>query len=58
MPIVPFAPQPPKGRAPREPIEVGAADEPWVLMAAAQMDSEKRLLVDDKQSVAGDPTNG
>ncbi len=43
MPVVPFAPQPPKGRA-TGPIEVPAQDEPWVLMAAAQMHDEKRLV--------------
>lgn len=44
MPVVPFTPQPPKGRAQQAPIEVGAAQEPWVLMAASQIDSEGRLV--------------
>ena len=28
----------------RKPIELPAADEPWALMAAAQMDAEGRLM--------------
>ena len=49
MPVVPFAPQPPKGRALPKPIEFSAAEEPWVLMAAAQMHAEKRLIADSSQ---------
>lgn len=42
MPVVPFSPQPPKGRS--LPTDVPAAQEPWVLMAAAQMDAQGRLV--------------
>lgn len=43
MPVVPFSPAPPK-REPVGPIELPTDAEPWVLMAAATMDSEGRLL--------------
>lgn len=51
MPVVPFAPQSPKGRALPKPIELSAAEEPWVLMAMAQMHSEKRLINEEKADV-------
>ncbi len=44
MPVVPFSPQPPKGRAMQGPVQLSEAQEPWALMAAAQMDSEGRLM--------------
>ncbi len=56
MPVVPFTPQPTKGRAPG-PIEIPSQDEPWVLMAAAQMHDEKRLLAETK-SDKETPTDG
>lgn len=57
MPVVPFAPQPPTGRALPKPIEFSAAEEPWVLMAAAQMHSEGRL-VKDAAAEESTPANG
>jgi hypothetical protein len=46
MPVVPIrkADSRGKGFSPAKPIEVPAADEPWVLMAAAQMDAAGRLV--------------
>lgn len=41
MPVVPFSPQAAGAAAPK-PID--AAQEPWVLMAAATMDREGRLV--------------
>jgi hypothetical protein len=50
MPIVPFTAaaggSKPKQQVPRQP---SAAEEPWLLMAAAQMDAQGRLVeVDEK----------
>lgn len=52
MPVVPFSPK--QREAPRE---VSAADEPWVLMAAAQMDQQKRLVEPSTEPSDGS-TNG
>lgn len=41
MPVVPFSPQLPK---PEKPVEFTSAQEPWMLMAAAQMDAQGRLI--------------
>lgn len=47
MPVVPFSPLPPQEPKSRE---FTPAQEPWALMAAAQMDSEGRLLsIDDRR---------
>lgn len=45
MPVVPIrkADSAGKGFAPMKP-QVSAADEPWMLMAAAQMDKDGRLM--------------
>jgi len=40
MPIVPFSPKP----STPPPRKLRAADEPWLLMAAAQMDAQNRLV--------------
>lgn len=48
MPVVPFTPVPPrKAAAP----EIGEAEAPWALMAAAQMDAEGRLIDRRDQSL-------
>jgi len=57
MPVVPFAPQPRNARALSKPIELSAAEEPWVLMAAAQMHSEGRLIK-DAATEESTPANG
>jgi len=50
MPVVPITRQPTPGRAsgsaPKQPLP----DEPWVLMAAAQMHAEGRLIKPEKPS--------
>ena len=46
MPVVPFTSAPTQRQTPRRP----PADEPWVLMAAAQMHSEGRLVAKDTPS--------
>lgn len=55
MPVVPFSPQPSGDRAPRQ---LSAAEEPWMLMAAAQMDAQGRLIERDEAAPAEDTTNG
>ena len=42
MPVVPFTPQAPRER--QRQVDVPAEDEPWVLMAAAAMDAQGRLV--------------
>ena len=49
MPVVPFSAAPARAKAEARPIEVDAAQEPWVLMAANQMDQEGRLLEFDPE---------
>lgn len=47
MPVVPYVRKSDsrgQGFSPAKPIEVPAADEPWMLMAAAQMDQQGRLV--------------
>lgn len=44
MPIVPFNPQGPKASA-SQPV-----DDPWLLMAAAQMDAEGRLIESESKT--------
>jgi hypothetical protein len=44
MPVVPFSPK----QAAAAPRKLSAAEEPWALMAAAQMDAEGRLITDEK----------
>jgi hypothetical protein len=60
MPVVPFSPQA-KGAAAPKPLS--ASEEPWVLMAAAQMDAQGRLMHQKVGASEGDPikdtpTNG
>jgi hypothetical protein len=52
MPVVPIRKQDSanQGFAPRKP---SAADEPWLLMAAAQMDQESRLMEPTADSELG-----
>lgn len=56
MPIVPFAAA--GGSKPKQRLE--APDDPWLLMAAAQMDAEGRLMEreDEATTPAEDPVNG
>jgi hypothetical protein len=44
VPVVPFSAAPARASARAKPIEVPAADEPWLLMAAATMDAQGRLI--------------
>lgn len=44
MPVVPFTPTPKPEVRPRE---FTPAQEPWVLMAAAQMDADGHLIAED-----------
>lgn len=53
MPVVPFSP-----KQPQAPREVSADEEPWVLMAAAQMDQQKRLIEPEPQEPSDGSTNG
>lgn len=53
MPVVPYVRKQDsrsQGFSPAKPIDIPAADEPWVLMAAAQMDAQGRLVeVEDRR---------
>lgn len=53
MPVVPIRKSDSAGQgfSPRKPPEISAADEPWMLMAAAQMDKDGRLMsnIDDRR---------
>lgn len=42
MPVVPFSPK--QSQAPKQ---VSAVKEPWLLMAAATMDAQGRLMAED-----------
>lgn len=55
MPVVPItkAGSRGKGFSPRGSIDVPAADEPWMLMAAAQMDADGRLVEAEASSPLG-----
>lgn len=55
MPVVPFSPVPPKQE---KQVEFTAADEPWMLMAAAQMDAQGRLLDSGALKVGASEVNG
>jgi hypothetical protein len=44
MPVVPFSS---KQSGAAKPRELSPTEEPWALMAAAQMDAEGRLVEDD-----------
>lgn len=52
MPVVPFSAAPARVKAERKPIEVPAEDEPWLLMAAATMDAQGRLLATEPEDSA------
>ena len=59
MPVVPYVRKQDsrgQGFSPAKPTEVPAADEPWVLMAAAQMDAQGRLVDQKVGASEGDPT--
>jgi hypothetical protein len=49
MPVVPFSPK----QAAAAPRKLSAAEEPWALMAAAQMDAEGRLVEEDRALKVG-----
>ncbi len=55
MPVVPIRKADSRGQgfSPAKPIEVPAADEPWMLMAAAQMDQQGRLVEPEASSPLG-----
>jgi hypothetical protein len=55
MPVVPIRKQDSagKGFSPRKPVELPADQEPWALMAAAQMDHEGRLMEPTADSALG-----
>jgi hypothetical protein len=57
MPIVPFSPQG-RGPAQAKPIEVPSAEEPWLLMAAAQMDAQGRLVANEEEPIDGPTPRG
>ena len=46
MPVVPFTPTPPPAEPQRPYIP---AQDPWLLMAAAQMDADGRLVAKDTE---------
>ncbi len=52
MPVVPYVRKRDsrgQGFSPAKPREVPSADEPWVLMAAAAMDAQGRLMHEEKE---------
>lgn len=55
MPVVPIRKVDSKGQgfSPAKPIELPAADEPWALMAAAEMDKQGRLVEPEASSPMG-----
>lgn len=55
MPVVPIrkADSAGQGFSPRKPPEISAADEPWMLMAAAQMDKDGRLVEPEAETPLG-----
>lgn len=55
MPVVPFSPVPPQ--QPKS-VDFTPAQEPWVLMAAAQMDADGRLLDPESDPTPETPSNG
>lgn len=56
MPVVPFSAA--AGGSKPKHREVSADEEPWVLMAAAQMDQQKRLIEPEPQEPSDGSTNG
>ena len=55
MPVVPYVRKRDsrgQGFSPAKPRDVPAADEPWVLMAAAAMDAQGRLMHESKDSAS------
>lgn len=56
MPVVPYVRKEDsrgRGFAPSKPLELPAADEPWALMAAAEMDKQGRLVEPQADSALG-----
>lgn len=53
MPIVPFSAAA-GGSKPKQRQPLSAAEEPWALMAAAQMDAEGRLIKDETPTTASE----
>ena len=49
MPVVPFSQQSKPLQQPAR-IDIPEADAPWILMAAAQMDAQGRLVTEDNGS--------